>query len=152
SELSKQITKFKPSLLVLVDQDETGIFNISHELKEMSGHTPTRSFIADIADDKKINHIFNDAKPYIVFHAAAYKHVPLMEEQPDEAVKNNVFGIQIVAQASIASGVKTFIFISTDKAVNPSSVMGATKRVGEMICQSCNLKNKTRFISVRFGN
>ena len=147
-ELSRQVAKFKPSMLLLLDQDETGIFNISKEFKNLT----IKSFIADIRDKERINQIFKQFKPDIVFHTAAYKHVPLMEEQPDEAVKNNIFGTRIVAQAALNHGTERFINISTDKAVNPSSVMGATKRVGEMICQNLNQKNSTKFLSVRFGN
>ena len=148
SELSKQISKFKPSLLLLLDQDETGIFNISKELRDLR----IKSLIVDIRDKGKINHVFEQFKPNIVFHAAAYKHVPLMERQADEAVKNNIFGMKIITEAALKHGIEKFVFISTDKAVNPTSVMGATKRVGEMICQSLNQKNSTKFISVRFGN
>lgn len=148
SELSKQVFKFKPSLLLILDQDETGIFNISKEFRNLT----IKSFVADIRDKERINQIFRKFRPDIVFHAAAYKHVPLMEEQPDEAVKNNIFGTRIVAQAALAHGTEKFIFVSTDKSVNPTSVMGATKRVGEMICQNFNQRNSTKFISVRFGN
>ncbi len=148
SELSRQIARFKPSLLLLLDQDETGIFNISKDFRNLE----IKSLIADITDRNKIEQIFKDYKPDIVFHAAAYKHVPLMEEQPDEAVKNNILGTVVLAKTSLKYGVEKFIFISTDKAVNPSSVMGATKRIGEMICQSLNQKDSTKFISVRFGN
>ncbi len=108
--------------------------------------------IADIRDKKKIDQIFEELKPMIVFHAAAYKHVPLMEKNPDEAVKNNIFGTKNVAEISLKYGIDKFVNISTDKAVNPGSVMGATKRVCEMICQNLNQNNNTRFISVRFGN
>jgi len=152
SELCRQIANFSPSLLLLLDQDETGIFNISGELKDRFPRLKISSLIADIQDEGKIETILREFHPNIVFHAAAYKHVPLMEENPDEAVKNNVFGTQIIARASLNSGVENFIFISTDKAVNPTSVMGATKRLGEMICQTLNQKNNTKFISVRFGN
>lgn len=148
SELSRQVAKFNPSLILLLDQEETGIFNISKELKGFK----IKSFVVDIRDKDKINEIFGKFKPDIVFHAAAYKHVPLMEIQPDEAVKNNIFGLKVVAETALAYKSEKFIFISTDKAVNPTSVMGATKRIGEMICQALNQKNSTNFISVRFGN
>jgi len=148
SELSKQIAKFKPSLLLLLDQDETGIFNLSKELRDLR----IESLIADITDEGKINQIFEEFKPNIVFHAAAYKHVPLMERHVDEAVKNNIFGTKIVARTALKHGIEKFILISTDKAVNPRSVMGVTKRTAEMICQNLNQKNSTKFISVRFGN
>jgi FlaA1/EpsC-like NDP-sugar epimerase len=152
SELSKQIAGFKPSHILLLDQDETGIFNISKELKERSPYLKFDSLIANIRNGEKIDQIFNDFKPDIVFHAAAYKHVPLMEKQPEEAVRNNILTTKSLASLSLKHRVGKFIFISTDKAVNPSSVMGASKRAGEMICQNLNQKNGTRFISVRFGN
>ncbi len=148
SELSRQVVKFNPSLILLLDQEETGIFNISSELKEFK----IKSFVVDIGDKDKINEIFGKFKPDIVFHAAAYKHVPLMEAQPDEAVKNNIFNLKIVAEAALNHKSERFVFISTDKAVNPTSVMGVTKRIGEMICQTLNQRNSTKFISVRFGN
>ena len=152
SELCRRVAKFNPSLLLILDQDETGIFNISAELKEISPRLKVISLITDIRDEEKIKQIFKKFLPHIVFHAAAYKHVPLMEENVDEAVKNNIFGTEIVAKSSLENGTEKFIFISTDKAVNPTSVMGATKRVGEMICRILNEKNQTKFISVRFGN
>jgi FlaA1/EpsC-like NDP-sugar epimerase len=150
SELCRQIIKFKPSLLSLLDQDETGIFNITEELRYRFPNL--KSFVADIRDKQKIEQVFSDNLPYIVFHAAAYKHVPLMEENPDEAVKNNIFGTKVIVEAVLKYGAEKLIFISTDKAVNPTSVMGATKRIGEMICQAADQKGKTKFISVRFGN
>jgi len=152
SELCRQVARFHPSLLLMIDQDETGIFNISNEIKNKFSSLNFKSIIADIVDQEKINRIFSQFKPDIVFHAAAYKHVPLMEENFEEAVKNNVFGTKIVAQAALENKAEKFIFISTDKAVKPSSIMGATKRIGEMITQSLNEKNSTRFIAVRFGN
>ena len=152
SELSRQTAKFNPSLLMLLDQDETGIFNISEELKNKFPHLEIKSLVANILDRKKIEEVFKNFGPKIIFHAAAYKHVPLMEAQPDEAVKNNIFAVKNLAQVSLETNVEKFIFISTDKAVNPTSVMGATKRVGEMICQAYNQKNNVKFISVRFGN
>ena len=152
SELSRQTAKFRPSLLLLLDQDETGIFNISNELKDRFPYLKIKSLITDIRDREKINRVFAEFRPNIVFHAAAYKHVPLMEKHPDEAVKNNIFGTEIVTKASLNAGTENFIFVSTDKAVNPTSVMGVTKRAGEMICQVLNQRNHTKFISVRFGN
>lgn len=152
SELARQTARFAPSLVLLLDQDETGIFNIAGELKNFSEKLKIAPIVADIIDKEKIREIFDKYKPQIVFHAAAYKHVPLMEEQPDEAVKNNIFGTAILAEANVSASVEKFIFVSTDKAVNPVSVMGATKRIGEMICQAYNKKEKSKFISVRFGN
>jgi FlaA1/EpsC-like NDP-sugar epimerase len=152
SELSRQTAELKPSLLLLLDQDETGIFDISNELSQKFPNLKIQSFIADVLDKEKINEIFKKFGPKIIFHAAAYKHVPLMEQDPQEAVKNNIFGTKIVAEAAFEFGVEKFVFISTDKAVNPTSVMGATKRVGEMICLAMGQKNSTKFISVRFGN
>jgi len=152
SELCRQVAKFRPSQLLLLDQDETGIFNISEELEDRFPRLKISPLVADIQDKEKIEQIFDKFRPSVIFHAAAYKHVPLMEEHPDEAVKNNIFGTKKVAEAAIKYGTEKFIFISTDKAINPTSVMGATKRVGEMICQNLNQKNNTKFISVRFGN
>ena len=158
SELCRQIAKFNPQWLFLLDQDETEIFNISEELKNNFPGLSSTLVIADIQNKENIESLFKYFYPEIVFHAAAYKHVPLMEEYPEEAVKNNIFGTENIAKVSINVGVEKFIFISTDKAVNPSSVMGATKRIGEMICQNLNNPppnfggGRTKFISVRFGN
>jgi FlaA1/EpsC-like NDP-sugar epimerase len=152
SELSRQVSKFKPSLLLMLDQDETGIFNISEELEDKFPRLKTVPVVVDILNKEKIDQIFSRCHPQVVFHAAAYKHVPLMEAHPDEAVKNNIFGTKIVAEASLKYKTEKFVFISTDKAINPTSIMGATKRAGEMICQFLNQKNNTKFISVRFGN
>lgn len=155
SELCRQVIKFGPQQLFLLDQDETGIFNIENELKEKFSNI--RSFIADIRDKEKIERIFQSTAPEIIFHAAAYKHVPLMEENVDEAVKNNIIGTKIIVEAAVGHRAEKFVFISTDKAVNPSSVMGATKRMGEMICRAANDNDdlnvgRTKFVSVRFGN
>lgn len=152
SHLCREILKFKPSKFIVLDQNETGLFylerNLNKEFPEIS-----KSFeIGDICDEKKINWLFESQKPEIVFHAAAYKHVPMMEAHPLEAVKNNIFGTLTVAQAAIKHGADKLVFISTDKAVNPTSVMGATKRVGEMLCQWLNGEKKTKFCAVRFGN
>ena len=152
SELSRQISKFKPSNLVLLDQDETGIFNLSNELNKKFQNIKTTPIIADICDEQKIKTIFKKYEPNIIFHTAAYKHVPLMEQNPGEAIKNNIFGTKTVAEAAIQSKAEKFVFISTDKAINPTSIMGATKQIGEMLTQSLNQKNTTKFMSVRFGN
>ncbi len=152
SELARQVARFSPAYLILLDQDETGIFNISQELTYGFPDLAIHQFVADIRDAEKMRDIFEKHRPEIVFHAAAYKHVPLMEENPDEAIKNNIFGTDVLANQSIKNKVEKFIFISTDKAINPTSVMGATKRAGEMLCQIYNGKNITKFISVRFGN
>ncbi len=152
SELCRQIARFSPSSLVLVDQDETGMFWISRELQENFPQIDRYAMVADIRDEQKMRSIFGMHKPEIIFHAAAYKHVPLMETQADEVVKNNVFGTLAIASLAIECGTEKFVFISTDKAVNPTSAMGATKRVGEMICQMLNAKDHTKFVSVRFGN
>ncbi len=152
SELSRQVAKFKPAVILLLDQDETGIFNIAKELVENFSSLKTERIVTDITNKEKINKIFNKFKPEIVFHAAAYKHVPLMEENATEAIKNNIFGTKNLVEAAVATGAEKFIFISTDKAINSTSVMGATKRAGEMICQLYSAENKTKLISVRFGN
>ncbi len=135
SEIAKQVLLFNPKKLIIMDIDETRIFDLERKLKELSQEvgveTQIIAIIADIKDYPKIEAILREYRPDIVFHAAAYKHVPLMEEFPEEAVKVNVFGTYNVARASVKSGVKKFIMISTDKAVNPTSVMGATKRIAE---------------------
>jgi len=152
SEICRQALQFNPCLLVLLDQDETGIFNLRKELEDKFPRQKIKAFVADINDGAKTERIFAETKPQIIFHAAAYKHVPLMEEQPEEAVKNNIFGTKTVAEAALKFGAEKLIFISTDKSVNPSSVMGASKRIGEELCQALNQRNHTKFISVRFGN
>lgn len=152
SELCRQVAKFSPSKLIILDQEETGIFNLSEQLREQFRNLRFLPVIADIQDKEKINHIFSQQKPNIIFHAAAYKHVPVMEEHCDEAVKNNIFGTATVAKAALKCGATKVVFLSTDKAINPTSVMGVTKRVGEMICQALNGKSQTQFVSVRFGN
>jgi len=152
SELCRQTAKFEPSVLIIFDQDETGVFNISRELEDKFPFLKINSIVGDIKNKGKINKVFELEKPNIVFHAAAYKHVPLMEKNFDEAIKNNVFGTKNVAEASLNFGAEKFIFISTDKAVNPVSIMGFTKRAGEIICRMLCQKNGVKFISVRFGN
>jgi len=151
SELCRQISKFAPQKLLALDQDETGLFHIQRELQDRS-HEELQVVIADIRDKEKIKRVFKYDRPQVVFHAAAYKHVSLMEDHPDEAVKNNVFGTLTVAEAAHQWGAEKFVLISTDKAVNPTSVMGATKRLAEMIVQSLDGSGGTRYVAVRFGN
>ncbi|MDD5145574.1 MAG: nucleoside-diphosphate sugar epimerase/dehydratase [Candidatus Pacebacteria bacterium] len=152
SELCRQIAKFNPGKILMLDQDETGIFNISEEMQDNFPEIKAIPIVGDISDEKKIEQVFNQFSPNLIFHAAAYKHVPLMEVEPEEAVKNNIFGTKKIAEAAVKYKIEKFVFISTDKAVRPVSVMGATKRIGEMICQVFNKKNSTKFVSVRFGN
>jgi FlaA1/EpsC-like NDP-sugar epimerase len=152
SELARQVPRFLPKQMILLDIDETELFHIENELR---GHRNCDivSVVANIQDRLKIRQIFEEYRPDVVFHAAAYKHVPVVENHPDEAVKNNVFGTRVLAEVSRETEVRTFIFISTDKAVNPTSVMGATKRVAEMMVRTLSAKNGgTRFTAVRFGN
>lgn len=144
SALAMRIYQMKPKELVLLDQDETGIYYISAIIRG------AHCLVGDITNKKRINSIFKKFKPDIVFHCAAYKHIPVMEYQKEEAVHNNIYGTKIVAEAAIKNGVKKFVFLSTDKAVNPSSVMGKTKRICEQYL--CSLNTKTKFIIVRFGN
>ncbi|AET70717.1 putative nucleoside-diphosphate sugar epimerase [Desulfosporosinus orientis DSM 765] len=152
SEICRQIARFNPGKLVLLGHGENSIFDIEQELR---GEHPGIDYITeilDIKDREKVFLIFNRYKPGVVFHAAAHKHVPLMERNPEEALKNNVVGTQNLAEAADEVKVKTFVAISTDKAVNPTSVMGATKRTAEMLIQSLDLRSQTKFVAVRFGN
>lgn len=152
AELCRQILSFKPSKLLAVDFNESGIFDLMGELGALNQHTEIVPIIASITDRSKIENLLSRYKPHTVFHAAAYKHVPLMEEFPEEAITTNVLGTYNLAHASLNAGVETFVMISTDKAIRPRSVMGKTKRAAELVVQSCNLHNKTKFIAVRFGN
>src|SRR5690606_16107307 len=152
SELSRQIASFAPERLILLDHDENGIFDIQHEISSRFPGVALKAVIADIRDRVKMERVFEEERPAVVFHAAAHKHVPYMEDNPEEAVKTNVFGTQNVADMALTYNAERFVLISTDKAVNPTSVMGATKRVAELIVQDLNREGKTRFMAVRFGN
>ncbi|NLW58977.1 MAG: polysaccharide biosynthesis protein [Firmicutes bacterium] len=152
SELCRQVARFEPECLLLLGRGENSIYEIDQELKETFPALRKTPVIADVRDRGRLEQIFREYRPTVVFHAAAHKHVPLMESAPDEAVKNNVFGTRNVAELSDKYGVKRFVMISTDKAVNPTSVMGATKRVAEMLIQLLARKSKTKFCAVRFGN
>lgn len=154
SEICRQVLKFNPSKLVLLGHGENSIYMIEMELKHfcIHNHIQLVTEIADIQDQFKMNRMMEVHKPDVVYHAAAHKHVPLMEQNPEEAVKNNMIGTMNAAFSANLHGVKTFVMISSDKAVNPSSVMGATKRLAEMIIQDMNKKSNTKFLTVRFGN
>ncbi|MGV3557672.1 polysaccharide biosynthesis protein [Larkinella arboricola] len=160
SELVRQVLSHLPRTIVLLDQAESALFdlefNLRREYKSVLGYTRLIIKIGDVADQTRMQHIFQEIQPDFVFHAAAYKHVPLMEQHPYEAVRVNVLGTQIVADLSVRYGIRKFVMISTDKAVNPTNVMGATKRLAEMYVQSLNHPDEklqqTRFIATRFGN
>ncbi|HTX57366.1 MAG TPA: nucleoside-diphosphate sugar epimerase/dehydratase [Candidatus Acidoferrales bacterium] len=152
SEICRQIAAFDPGLVVLLGHGENSLFSIERELRETYQFDRTKMVLADVADVGAIRHVFSTYKPRVVLHAAAHKHVPIVEENVCEAIRNNVFGTKVVALAAAASGAAKFILLSTDKAVNPSSVMGATKRLAELICQSFAGGSATEFVSVRFGN
>lgn len=152
SELCRQVARMNPTSLTLLGKGENSIYEIERELRETYPTLAIRPVIADVRDSKRINTIFNKIRPQVVFHAAAHKHVPLMEAQPAEAVSNNIFGTKIVAEAADRADTEVFVMISTDKAVNPTSVMGATKRVAELIIQNMSKTSETKFVAVRFGN
>jgi FlaA1/EpsC-like NDP-sugar epimerase len=152
SELCRQIASFNPRQLVILDNYENNAFYVYNELICDHPGLNTSLIIANIRDRKRLHNIFEKYSPDVVFHAAAHKHVPLMEDNPGEAIKNNIFGTLNVAECSSLTGVKKFVLISTDKAVNPTSIMGATKRIAEMIIQSLSEQSKTEFVAVRFGN
>ena len=153
SELCRQIARHNPKQLIVVDIYENNAYDIQQELRYHYGNKlDLRVEIASIRDRERVNQLFATYRPDVVFHAAAHKHVPLMEDSPQEAVRNNVFGTLNLVQAADAYGVGKFIQISTDKAVNPTSVMGATKRLCEIILQSMKGRSKTTFAAVRFGN
>lgn len=153
SELCRQISGFSPKKLVILDIYENTTYDIQLELMRNFPLMNLDVIISSVRDSEKINEVFQEIKPDIVFHAAAHKHVPLMERSPAEAIKNNVFGTINVAKAAIENGVQKFIFISTDKAVNPTNIMGASKRLCEMIIQTFNkYSESTEFVAVRFGN
>ncbi|HVX85375.1 MAG TPA: nucleoside-diphosphate sugar epimerase/dehydratase [Phycisphaerae bacterium] len=165
SEMCRTIARFGPRRLVLLDKAENAVFEIERELRKSFPMVALTPAIGDISDPIRVEQVFGDHGPLIVFHAAAHKHVPLAESNPGEAIRNNVFGTKVLADAAAAAGVKNFVMISTDKAVNPSSIMGATKRCAEMYIQSLAHRGgagggacaregsvRTNFITVRFGN
>lgn len=152
SELCRQIAQHKPKRLIILDIYENSVYDMQQELKMKHPELDLVVLIASVRNASRMNWIFSHYCPDIVYHAAAHKHVPLMEDSPTEAIKNNVFGTFKTAQAAAMSGVKRFVMISTDKAVNPTNIMGASKRICEMIIQTFNLHYDTEFVAVRFGN
>lgn len=173
SEIVRQLIKFDVGLIILCDQSETALHDVYLELEENYKHNNFHAFIGDVKDEKRMKHLFEMYKPHYVYHAAAYKHVPLMEDNPSEAIKNNVHGTKMIADLSVKYGVQKFVMVSTDKAVNPTNVMGASKRIAEIYVQSLNnsltqknfifsnglsyindleVKPITKFITTRFGN
>lgn len=152
SEVCRQIIRFSPNRILLLGHGENSIYLINKELNNLHTDTEIIPIIADVQDRERIFQVMEQYSPDRVYHAAAHKHVPLMEYNPTEAVKNNIYGTKNMAEAAKAAGVQSFVMISTDKAVNPPNVMGATKRVAEMIVTGLNEKGKTNFVAVRFGN
>lgn len=152
SELCRQIATHQPKQLIIVDIYENSAYEVQQELKVKHPELNLEVLIGTVRSASRMNWIFDHYKPDIVYHAAAHKHVPLMEDSPNEAIKNNVYGTFNVAQAAAMSGVKRFVMISTDKAVNPTNIMGASKRICEMIVQTFNKHYDTEFVAVRFGN
>lgn len=152
SEIVRQITNFSPAKIILLDQAETPLYNIEMELTGKLHFHNYELVIGDIVNLSRMNQIFEDTHVDIIYHAAAYKHVPMMENNPSEAVRNNVMGTKIMADLAVRHNVKKFVMISTDKAVNPTNIMGTSKRIAEMYIQSLNNISKTSFITTRFGN
>lgn len=152
SELCRQIAQHSPKRLIIFDIYENNAYDIQQELRRAHPELDLVTLIGSVRDTERVDLVFKRYHPEIVFHAAAHKHVPLMEDSPNEAIKNNVFGTYHVAQAADRFGASTFVLISTDKAVNPTNVMGASKRICEMIVQMMANRSKTKFVAVRFGN
>ena len=152
SELCRQIASAGPEQLIIFDIYENNAYDIQQELKRNYPELDLRVLIGSVRNTSRVDYVVGNYKPDLIFHAAAHKHVPLMEDSPNEAIKNNVFGTYKMAQAAAKYGVKRFVLISTDKAVNPTNIMGASKRLCEMVVQMMNRKSKTEFVAVRFGN
>jgi len=152
SELVRQLARIGVARIVALDINESGLFELEQEFLREQPDASLQTVIADVRDSARVEWIVRTMRPHLIFHAAAYKHVPMMEREVEEAVKTNVFGTLVVGEAALRGEVETFVFISTDKAVNPSSVMGSTKRVGELIVSALAHRGRTRFLSVRFGN
>ncbi|MBU4261430.1 MAG: polysaccharide biosynthesis protein [Proteobacteria bacterium] len=152
SELCRQIAKQKPSMLIVFDNGEFNLYSIENELRSSFPDLRVETILGDVKDENRVHWLFKTFLPQVVFHAAAYKHVPMLEVNPAEGVHNNVFGSKVVADAADRFQAERFVFVSTDKAVNPANVMGTTKRIAEIYCQNLNCRSKTSFITTRFGN
>lgn len=152
SELCRQIARFSPKLLLILDIYENNAYELQNELRRKMPDLKKKVLIASVREEKRLENIFKKYKPQVVFHAAAHKHVPLMEDSPGEAIRNNVVGTLNVAECANKYGAERFVLISTDKAVNPTNVMGASKRLCEMIIQAINKRSDTEYVAVRFGN
>jgi FlaA1/EpsC-like NDP-sugar epimerase len=152
SELCRQIARLQPALLILLDSGEFNLYSIEMELSKNFSRLRISRCLNDVADRPAIEKVFAEFRPEVVFHAAAYKHVPMLEDQVREAARNNVLGTRIVAEVADSFGCEAFVMISTDKAVNPANVMGTSKRAAEVFCQNLNKRSQTRFVTVRFGN
>ncbi|HTY42069.1 MAG TPA: nucleoside-diphosphate sugar epimerase/dehydratase [Thermoanaerobaculia bacterium] len=152
SELVRQIARFEPAKILLVERAEFALFEVDSELRRIRPETEIVPLVADVCDEGRMRAVFAEQAPQVVFHAAAHKHVPMMEANPGEAIKNNVLATRLVGELSGEYGVETFVMISTDKAVRPTSIMGATKRVAELAIQDLARSYRTRYLAVRFGN
>ncbi|MBN1124864.1 MAG: polysaccharide biosynthesis protein [Sedimentisphaerales bacterium] len=152
SEMCRQVCQFKPQQLLLVEQAENPLFEIERELRQSYPEVPVEAIVRNITDKDRMEQLFEQYKIHVVIHAAAHKHVPLMEINPGEAIKNNIYGTKIIAETADRYAVENFVMISTDKAVNPTSIMGSSKRIAEMYIQDLNNTSKTHFVTVRFGN
>lgn len=152
SELCFQIAKFKPTKIICYDMSEFNMYELGFKLSSYESFTKIEYIIGDVRDEKKMENVFEEHRPNVIFHAAAYKHVPMMELNPIEAIKVNILGTQLLASLSDKYRLEKFVLVSTDKAVNPTNVMGTTKRIAEMLCQAFQKKSKTKYTVVRFGN
>jgi len=152
AELCRQIARLDPAGLVVLDNSEYNLYRVDYQLRNEFRELAVETILGDVCDSATVNRVMERSRPQVVFHAAAFKHLPMLQNQVREAFRNNVIGTRRVADASDHFGVETFVLISTDKAVNPTNVMGATKRVAELYCQHLNRASRTRFITVRFGN
>ena len=152
SELCRQVARLEPEEVILFEQNEFSLYSLAMELEEQFPNVQFRRLLGDVCDSEAVRFVFSQYRPQVVFHAAAYKHVPMLQAQVRETIRNNTVGTIVTARAAVESGVQKFILISTDKAVNPTSMMGVSKRIAEMVSQLNNARSTTAFITVRFGN